>query len=195
MVTTTYGKVEDGKIVKYPVIEEEVDACLDPEALFYPCHSDEEPSLSLNEKIVEKPKLIGNAIFVDQTIVKKTIDEMFQYLGKVALSIGAGGSPVFDVNLISAELFDAFEEIVKNTIQDDLDAFAQTRNYDGIASLCSYNNSTNEDFKKESTRGNVLRDDTWKIITKYFKDVKSGEVKVPLSWAEIKAILPTLSWE
>lgn len=196
MPETIYARIVNRKIVEYPVTEEQTINNPDPTVVYYACHFDNEDVVpALNQKIHDVPRLAGDFVYVERTLVNKTIHEMFQYLGETALSIGPGGSVVIDQNLITPEILAAFFETIKQTLQDEMDAFARTRDYDDMGSLCSYFSSSTEKFKKESIRGNYLRDTTWLTISSYFEQVKNFEVPIPMNWATIRAMLPAYTWE
>lgn len=87
------------------------------------------------------------------------------------------------------------EEIQANltqVVQDALDNFAKTRNYDGILSVCSYANSTNPKFKAEADYCIQLRDDTWAAGYIILDQVKSGFRAIPTA-EELIALLPVSS--
>lgn len=76
-----------------------------------------------------------------------------------------------------------------NAVQAALDAFAQTRGYDGIMSACSYSNSTDAQFKLEADYCIQLRDSTWRMGYAILAEVKAGNRPVP-SVEELIAELP-----
>lgn len=75
-----------------------------------------------------------------------------------------------------------------------LDAFAQTRNYDSIVTLCSYAGSADASFAAEGQRGQVLRDQTWRALIDYEAGIDAGTIAQPTSIDEILAVLPALTW-
>jgi len=77
-------------------------------------------------------------------------------------------------------------------VQNALDNFAKTRNYDGILSVCSYANSTNPKFKAEADYCVQLRDDTWAAGYIILDQVKSGFRAIPTA-EELIALLPVSS--
>lgn len=76
-----------------------------------------------------------------------------------------------------------------DAVQTALDAFAQTRGYDGIMSACSYANSTDAQFKLEADYCITLRDETWRMGYAIVADVKAGLRPIP-SMEELIAELP-----
>lgn len=78
--------------------------------------------------------------------------------------------------------------------QADLDAFAQTRGYDGILSACTYATSTTPSFAQEGQRCVLLRDQMWGALTTMLAEVEAGTRPVPVNYAAIKPELPALTW-
>ena len=78
-------------------------------------------------------------------------------------------------------------------IQQRLDAFAQTRNYDGILSACTYATSTVAKFKAEGQYCVDARDATWSTCYAILGAVQAGTRPMP-TLAEIEAELPVLEW-
>ena len=79
--------------------------------------------------------------------------------------------------------------------QARLDAWAQSRGYDGILSACTYATSQVPRFRAEGQRCVDLRDQTWARLYEILAEVEAGTRPVPLSLAEIEADLPALTWE
>lgn len=78
--------------------------------------------------------------------------------------------------------------------QARLDAFAQTRNYDGILSLCTYADSTVQKFAEEGLYGIQARDATWAKLYEILAEVQDGTRPMPSGYNEIEAELPALVW-
>lgn len=85
------------------------------------------------------------------------------------------------------------EEIVFNT-QKRLDTFAQTRNYDGILSACTYASSSVPKFQAEGQYCVGARDATWAKLYEMLAEVQAGTRPVPTGYDDIKSELPTLEW-
>ena len=87
---------------------------------------------------------------------------------------------------------DTAEEIIRrysDAVQDALDAFAQTRRYDGIMSTCSYANSTDPVFAAEAAYCIRLRDETWRQAYSIMDAVIAGTHPMP-TVAELLSELP-----
>ena len=89
-------------------------------------------------------------------------------------------------------------ETIKNKIiaatQFRLDSFAQTRNYDGILSACTYATSTNDKFRIEVQYCVEVRDSTWAKLYQIMSDVEQGIRPMPQNYEEIEQELPPLIW-
>ena len=79
-------------------------------------------------------------------------------------------------------------------IQARLDAFARTRNYDGILSACTYATSLVPKFKAEGQYCAEARDDTWVAAYGILASVNAGTRPMPAGVADIEADLPALAW-
>ncbi len=84
------------------------------------------------------------------------------------------------------------EEVMEQyaaAIQRALDAFAQTRGYDGIVSACSYATSSNARYAAEADYCVRLRDDTWAKCYELFDGIRAGGKEFPRAEAFL-ALLP-----
>lgn len=83
--------------------------------------------------------------------------------------------------------------IVRET-QAHLDNFAQSRNYDGILSLCTYATSPTQKFAEEGQYGVEARDATWAKLYEIMAEVEAGTRPMPTSFADVVSELPVLQW-
>lgn len=84
---------------------------------------------------------------------------------------------------------------VTNGVQQRLDEFAQTKNYDNIMSACTYATSTIPTFQQEGQRAVQLRDMTWAACYQIMEDAQQGIISMPLKYEDIEPMLPELTWE
>lgn len=84
-------------------------------------------------------------------------------------------------------------EIVAAT-QARLDAFAQTRGYDGILSCATYATSTVPKFAAEGQYAVEARDATWSALYAMLAEVLAGTRPLPAGYADIEPELPALAW-
>ncbi len=78
-------------------------------------------------------------------------------------------------------------------VQLHMDTTAQTRNYDNIHTLSSYEVSIDPTFKAEGTAGRKWRDNVWIICRQILEDVQQGLRPMP-TVAEVLAELPNIEW-
>lgn len=83
---------------------------------------------------------------------------------------------------------------ITNAVQNRLDTFARTRNYDGILSACTYATSTNSQFKVEGQYCVDVRDATWAKLYEIMAAVQQGLMPAPTSYADVESELPVLEW-
>ena len=85
------------------------------------------------------------------------------------------------------------DSIVKAT-QARLDAFAHTRNYDGILSACTYVTSSVPKFAAEGQAAVDGRDATWATLYTLLAEVLAETRPMPDSFADVEPLLPALEW-
>jgi len=78
-------------------------------------------------------------------------------------------------------------------IQRHMDSVAQTRNYDGILSLCTYATSTNAKFSSEGRAGVEWRDAVWDTGYQLLDEVQAGTREIPTD-DELIGLLPAMQW-
>ena len=88
----------------------------------------------------------------------------------------------------------ALQAAIVAATQAHLDAFAQTRNYDGILSACTYASSAIPQFAVDGQAAVNARDATWAALYQIMGEVQTGTRPVPTGFADIEADLPTLVW-
>jgi hypothetical protein len=186
--------VDDNRIEEYPLTYQDINNLNNPLNVYYPCvYSDTASPLlpSLAEKIVEVARVIGNTVYVERSLVYKTVDDLFNELRQLT---GVSSGPILNTD-ISPEVFAAFKTVIKIKVSSDLDAFAKTRGYDNIQSLCNYYTSSIPTYQSEAIRGIQLQDQCWSSLFNYFHEVQAGAQPIPLSWSEMSHLLPELTWE
>lgn len=99
----------------------------------------------------------------------------------------------FDQARVAENLENLKASIAAQT-QERLDAFARTRNYEGILSLCSYLNSTSPRYAAEAAYGVQARDATWDALYALLAEVEAGARPIPSGFEDIEPDLPPLIW-
>lgn len=89
---------------------------------------------------------------------------------------------------------DKLKREVMLLVQDRLDTFAKTRNYDSIMSACTYATDPISKFAKEGQYCVSVRSMTWLTLYQFMDRVESGETPMPSSAEDVIAILPPLVW-
>jgi hypothetical protein len=84
-------------------------------------------------------------------------------------------------------------DIVTQT-QARLDAFAQTRGYDGILSACTYAADPVPKFAAEGAYAVVARSQTWSALYALLDAVQAGTTPMPTGFADVEPLLPVLAW-
>ncbi|MFM9928209.1 hypothetical protein VLK31_34940 [Variovorax sp. H27-G14] len=82
---------------------------------------------------------------------------------------------------------------VQKAVQERLDNFARTRNYDGILSACTYVSSAVPKFQAEGDAAVEARDETWHACYEILANVQGGHRPMP-TLGEVLAELPALTW-
>lgn len=89
---------------------------------------------------------------------------------------------------------DLFKQAI-DAVQKHLDAFAATRGYDGILSLCTYANDPDPAYAAEGQRGVYLRSITWAAVRRLQAEILAGTRPLPETMEDALALLPPLTWE
>lgn len=95
----------------------------------------------------------------------------------------------YEVVVSEQKRYEEYVSQITNLIQIKLDNFAKTRNYDGILSVCSYDNDDNDKFAMEAKYCKKLRSATWAKAYEILDDVMAGKREIP-SIEEIMEELP-----
>jgi hypothetical protein len=86
------------------------------------------------------------------------------------------------------------KKILSDTLKQKLDQFAQTRNYDDIASAISYHSSGVEKYSQEGTFCRDLRDQCWQVMETIFNEMDQGTTPLDINWDSIRSRLPAIVW-
>lgn len=95
---------------------------------------------------------------------------------------------------VDAETVEQIQARITQQVQERLDAFARTRNYDNCLSACSYAYSTNDKFKTEALYCIESRDNTWIACAGILADALAGTRPMPNNMEDFEDELPVLAW-
>lgn len=98
--------------------------------------------------------------------------------------------------MIKIDPVKAREKVISDftqSVQQHLDTFARTRNYDGILSAATYATSQVPKFKAEGQYAVEARDATWAKCYEILAAVEAGSRPMP-TLDELLAELPVLTW-
>lgn len=143
-----------------------------------------DPTNTDTQHSVEAAPVLTNGVWMQTwTVIDYTPTELAQRAADKAAADAAA----------AAEQKAAIEKEFSTAIQSRLDAFAQTRNYDGILSACTYASSTVTKFKAEGQYCVDARDNTWATCYTILAQVEAGTIPMP-TLDEVLAQLPVLTW-
>jgi len=95
---------------------------------------------------------------------------------------------------VDAETVEQVQARITQQVQERLDNFARTRNYDNCLSACSYAASTNEKFKNEALYCIASRDETWLKCAEILNDALAGNRPMSDDISDFENELPALVW-
>ena len=95
---------------------------------------------------------------------------------------------------VDAETIEQVQARITQQVQERLDNFAKTRNYDNCLSACSYVASTNDKFKNEALYCIESRDQTWIKCAEILNDALAGNRPMPDDISDFESELPALIW-
>lgn len=138
---------------------------------------------------------IQNGVVIN-TVEQDTLDNPFGYLAVASetAEIGDLWDGVTFTRPVVAVSVQELQAAIVNAVQVRLDAFAQTRNYDGILSAATYASSTVPKFAAEGQCAVNARDNTWATLYTVMAEVEAGTRPMPGSYADVEPLLPALVW-
>ena len=93
-----------------------------------------------------------------------------------------------------AQRAEAVKAAIVTATQQRLDNFAQSRNYSGILSACTYATSPTPRFAAEGQYCVAVRDATWAKLYAMLGEVLAGTRPMPTGFADVEPELPALVW-
>jgi hypothetical protein len=194
-MTDIYALIENNAISIYPLTEEDINNRNAPTELYIQCYFEPQPTIDpIIEYLEEVPSYSFTSVDVNYIVRRKTVETLFDILSTTYGVLDGNNVLVVDINNVPTALITGFITLIKDRVQNNLDVFARTRQYDDIRSVITYYNSTITSYRDEAIRAVYLRDTCWDNLHTYLDQVTAGTVSVPLTWTEIEAILPSLTW-
>ena len=182
-----FARTEGNRLIEFPVTLEEIQNRGAPISMFKQVVFGEKPAELPFHRIEEKVVVENLTPFVRYENVPLTIQEILNALWLHKKDI--------KISEVPQELFLRVVQLARVEIAARLDAFAKTRDYDNIVSLCSYATDPLPAHAAEGQRGVNLRSACWEEIRRYSEEVATGKQPVPRLETEIFAGLPSLTWE
>lgn len=94
------------------------------------------------------------------------------------------------VNINKARIKDQ----IISAVQNRLDNFAKSKNYDNIMSATTYVSSTISKFAKDGQDAVHIRDKTWETLHMILDEIDDGIKPIPKGYIDIEELLPKLEW-
>lgn len=156
------------------------------------------PNVSFPSTLSDEVLKIYN-VFPVEASVQPAFDKLAYRLDSSIPHLQNGlWTQVWTTVLLSAEerqvLWEQIKQDAVERTQQRLDSFAQSANYDGIISLCTYATCSNPKFKQEGQYGVDVRGATWVKLFAILDEVESGIRPLPSGYSEIESELPPLIW-
>lgn len=160
------------------------------------------PEVSLPPALTDEILASIGVLSVEQTV--PTYNPITHSVREIAPAMSVEGryEQQWEVYALSAEeqeanqaaAAQALQHSIVDSTQQRLDAFARTRNYDGILSACTYATSTVPKFQAEGQYAVQVRDATWAALYAFMADVQAGTRSVPSGFEDVEPLLPALEW-
>lgn len=194
--TQVYAHVVNGALVEYPLTEEIIANRGLPLEMFTPVVKDVVPEVpafhDLSERCVMK---LGYPTIVYE-LKPQGLATLLQKANGFTGMVTVDTPDVF-LKDVDPALVTRVYQLVRNHIQERLDAFAATREYDNIASAITYRGSSIPKFAAEAERAFALRDLAWIQLNTFMAEMMDPEnpVPIPKSVQEVESHIPELTWE
>jgi hypothetical protein len=198
-MSTVYARIQDGKILEYPVYPIHITNRAHPLDWYTPVLFTAQPDTDefhyAREQLAVSPD--QQSVVATYTIEPYTLDSLFM---RIPLPEGLEPDQLDPIasdrptEAPTPELIERIQQLILERVQTKLDNFAATRGYSGILSACSYVGSTNPKFKAEADQCIILRDATWAALYTYLANITAGTEPLPYKYQLVEAKLPELAW-
>lgn len=136
------------------------------------------------------PKLVNGHYEQDYKIVDRFTD----YFDDHGIFHSKAEQDAASIATDNATKLAALTAAVIEAVQNRLDTFAKTRNYDNILSACTYATDIDATFSAEGQYCVAARGETWRKLYEILDEVNAGIRPEPTCYADIEPELPALNW-
>lgn len=158
-------------------------------SLYYHIVSDDSFWSCADAVFMHKDDLPADAVFMHETDIPGEANVIdLPNIDELRVCLKFYGYPLGEL----ADMDDLQRQFTE-AIQNHLDAFAQTRDYDNILSATTYAASTVSKFQAEGQYAMEARDATWTKGYEIMEDILTGK-RVKPTLEEMSAELPSLVW-
>jgi hypothetical protein len=188
-----FARLEDGKIVEYPVYRLHIQNRSHPIKWYTPV-------VEVNKPEVPDYHYLLPTLSVEDGVVKVTYEvkpyDLAQLLAKVnGFSMDMPGQKGVFINQIDPGLAAKIVELTSNYAEAKLEAFIATRGYDSLNNLLSrYKDSSVEKFKAEANHVQGLLDALWGRLMAYYGEINTGAKPIPKHLTEIDQVIGEFDW-
>ena len=196
--TVEYCRIENGKIVEYPVLEIHIRNRGHAMEMYTKVVHMPKPFVHEFAYLTRKIELADGVPVVVYSVEHKSIDAVLSDLYYKL----QGDSPLdttreyqLKVQDIPKETMDFVLRMGEDLVDKHLNSWCAQKGYTSIVTMATYATSTNPERAKEGAMAVQARDDAWDAFYAYFEAVKSGAQPFPMRSSDITAQLPVLTWD
>jgi hypothetical protein len=183
MTTTLYARIEDGKVIEAMVTAAELEQRSVPMEWYTPIVQADIPQVGPHQTLKHNNKVQDGQLYVSYRVVTLSLDELFiKYITTPS-------------EQSRADLVPHILRLGEQAVENVLNAWAQTKGYNGIDRLVSYAASADPVRSQEAQDGVHQRDVLFDAYYGYCEQVTQGIKPVPTGIEKIIAELPTPTWQ
>lgn len=190
-----FARIQDNRILEWPLTYKEIQDRGEPLSLFKVIHYLDKPEQPPFYNLEETISLDNGTPVVSYKVTAIPLQEILNevFLNKTGITGEVYLKEVAVSDIPSPSLKRIFE-LVRSEVSLRLDAFAQSRYYDNIATLVTYKDDPDLQQSLEGNRGLILRSQCWAAITRLEARVNNGISMLPRLEEDIFKLLPALTW-
>lgn len=188
MSKTLYCRVDNGRVIEYPVTKEVIEKRNHPLSWYLPTTLQVEQTLDRAD--------IQDVVYDIQVgVVAITVKHRPYSLEELLASFNTPGGTPKQVSTIKAEDIAFAVTLVGDYFENLLQQMVQAHGYSSIDTVIGrYSNSNNSTFRKEAEFVQRCLDETWEDLLAFFKNVKDGKVVVPVNISDIEKAVRPHTW-